>query len=72
MAFNRIGTPVDLSAVNFNSKESFVICCEECGKKVGRGLKGLAKFAGTDTVVVAPRGFVCPHCGASSTVSKKK
>lgn len=70
MAFQRIGTPVDLTAVDFDSKESFSIVCEHCGKKVGRGNNRLAKFAGTDIVVVAAREFVCPKCGGKSSVKK--
>ena len=63
MSFQRIGTPVDLSVVDFTTKDSYSIACEHCGKAVGKGNKRLAKFAGTDIVVVAAREFVCPHCG---------
>ena len=72
MSFQRIGTPVDLNAVDFKSKESYAIACEHCGKKVGRGVKRLAKFAGIEIVVVAPREFVCPHCGAKSSMAHTK
>ena len=71
MAFQRIGTPVDLTLVDFGSKESYDIKCEHCGAVNGRGLKRLAKFTGTNTVVVAPREFICPACGKSSKVAKK-
>jgi Zn finger protein HypA/HybF involved in hydrogenase expression len=72
MAFQRIGTPVDLSVVDFGSKDSYEIICEHCGAGVGRGNKRLAKFAGTETVIVSPREFVCPHCGKKSKVTKEK
>lgn len=70
--FQRIGTPVDLSLVDFDSKISYAIICEHCGKKVGRGNKRLAKFAGTQTVVVSPREFICPHCNKKSSIVKDK
>ena len=68
--FQRIGTPVDLSLVDFASKGSYDILCEHCGAVVGRGQKRLAKFGGTEVVVVAPREFVCPKCGKTSKISK--
>lgn len=72
MAFQRIGTPVDLSTVDFKSKDAYTIVCANCGKSVGTGVQRLAKFAGTKTVVVSPREFICPHCGKSSRVEKGK
>ena len=71
MAFQRIGTPVDLSVVDFKSKNSYAIVCEHCGHILGRGVSRLAKFAGTKTVVVSPREVVCPECGKTSKITKK-
>ena len=68
--FQRIGAPVNLDNVDFDAKDSYGITCEHCGKTVGRGSKRLARFAGTDIVVVAARTFICPHCGKTSGIIK--
>ena len=70
MAFQRIGTPVNLDNVSFDGTGSYGITCEHCGKSVGRGNKRLARFAGTEIVVVAARTFVCPFCGKTSKIVK--
>lgn len=72
MAFQRIGTPVDLSLVDFTSKDAFPIVCKHCKTKVGDGVKRLARFAGSNIVVVSPREFVCPKCGKTSSIVKGK
>ena len=72
MAFQRIGSPVDLSVVDFGSKDAFSIACEHCKTIAGLGLKRLAKFMGSEIVVVSPREFVCPKCGKSSHIVKGK
>ena len=66
MAFNRLGTPMDLDAIDFKSKDAHAIVCEHCGKKVGVMHKRAAKFSGSSVVMVAPKEFVCPRCGKTS------
>ena len=72
MSFTRIGTPVDVTAVDFKSKDAYTIVCKHCGERVGKGIKRLAKFYGTEIIVVAPHEFVCPDCGKKSPVVKAK
>ena len=70
MAFQRIGTPVELDLVDFESAGAYAIVCKHCGAKVGNGHKRMARFSGTKTVVILPREFLCPKCGKTSPIVK--
>ena len=72
MAFQKIGSPVNIEAVNFKKSSTVSICCSKCKAAVGRKNGQFVKFANSTVVVVAPERFVCPKCGAISTCDEVK
>lgn len=60
MAFNRIGTPVDINSVDF--KKADKIICSHCKGELGLKIGNMIKFAGSDAVIVNPGEFKCHLC----------
>lgn len=61
MAFNRIGTPVNIDNVDLKKFEAFK--CSECGVVLGEKSGNMIKVAGKNAFVVAHKTYVCPKCG---------
>lgn len=70
MAFNRVGTPVNLESFNFGAPGSVEIVCEHCKSKVGRSLGKFSKLEGNPVVSVNVNEFHCPKCGKISQFKK--